>query len=85
MASDKQKAMNKVQKYAFTLTEAKLFLDSHPQCAEAISYYEKQVALYKEAVKEYEDCYSPLTAEAGVKDGKWLWATTPWPWERSEN
>lgn len=77
--------MQKVQKYGFTLTEAMLFLDSHPQCSEAIEYYEKHLQLYNDAVKEYESKFSPLSFEGAVKDGKWEWATTAWPWERSEN
>lgn len=85
MASDKQKAMQKVQTAAFALVEANLFLDSHPENSEAIAYYEKYLKLYKEAVADYESKYSPINHRGAVKNGKWAWTTTPWPWERSEN
>ncbi|NLZ45902.1 MAG: spore coat protein CotJB [Clostridiales bacterium] len=83
--TEKQKLMQKVQSCSFALVEANLFLDSHPNCKEAIAFYEKHLKMYNDAVKEYEKMYNPITPAGAVKDGKWTWSTTPWPWERSEN
>lgn len=85
MLSEKQKAMQKVRACGFALDEARLFLDSHPDCKEALEYYEKHLKLYNKAVEEYENRFAPIGANGAAKNGKWAWATTPWPWERSEN
>lgn len=85
MQTEKQRLLAKVRKYGFALDEARLFLDSHPDSNEAVRYYEKNLKLYENAVAEYEKNYAPITCSGAVKNGKWAWNTTPWPWERSEN
>lgn len=77
--------MQRVQTCGFALVEANLFLDSHPTSREAIAFYEKHLKMYNEAVEEYEKQFTPIRKSNAIKDGKWTWATTPWPWERSEN
>ena len=83
--TEKKMLLSKVRKYSFALDEARLFLDSHPDCSEAVKYYEKNLALYNKAVEEYERRFAPIGCNGAVKNGKWVWNTTPWPWERSEN
>ncbi|MBE6837403.1 MAG: spore coat protein CotJB [Ruminococcus sp.] len=83
--TEKQMLLNRIRKYSFALDEARLFLDSHPDCAEAVKYYEKNLALYNKAVEEYERRFAPMACNGAVRNGKWAWNTTPWPWERSEN
>lgn len=62
-----------------------LYLDSHPDCQEALEYYRKHRDMLKKAVEEYENTYGPLTA-LGVSDkNRWTWATTAFPWERGES
>lgn len=85
LTSEKKKLMAKIQNHSFALDEARLFLDSHPDCEEAVKYYEKNLDAYKEAVKDYENRFAPIGENGAVMDGKWAWNTTPWPWERSEN
>ena len=84
--SDKQIMQKKIQAYEFTLTDVILYLDSHPNCPDGLEYYRKHKAMLEKAVAEYEKTYGPLTA-MGVCDDekKWTWATTAFPWERSEN
>lgn len=86
MMTEKQILLNRIRRHSFALDEARLFLDSHPDSSEAIRYYEKNLALYNKAVEEYERKFAPVSQRSGaVRNGKWAWNTTPWPWERSEN
>lgn len=74
-------AMKKIQMYSFAITEANLFLDTHPGNKKTLDYIRKMIALYNNAYAEYVECYGPLKA-TDVSDcaGKWEWINSPWPW-----
>ena len=79
--SEQEKLREAVYTNGFAADEARLFLDTHPQSAEAMTYYQHKIDLYKEAVKAYEEKFGPISPESGVKNGVWVWGTTTWPWE----
>lgn len=83
--SDKQKLMRKIQDQSFVLVDVMLYLDSHPDCKEALSYYHKHKELKEKLVKEFENTYGPLTAMGVVSDDRWTWSTCAFPWERGES
>ena len=82
---DKHKLMLRIQAAGFALTEANLYLDSHPACREGLAYYREHKAKYDELVKEYQERFGPLTACASEGTKKWEWVTEPFPWELSAN
>ena len=65
---------------SFALTEAVLFLDTHPNDKKAMEYYQEMKSLRQDAIKKYEREYGPLTNDS-VDSEKWEWVMTPWPWE----
>lgn len=70
--------------YDFSLYELNLYLDTHPNCQNALTYFKKYSALKNKAVQEYNRRFGPLTAEQLEPNSTtWDWATTPFPWERS--
>ena len=73
-----------IKELEFALVELNLFLDSHPYCREALSYYKDLVRKHSELVEKYEEACAPLTA-AGNRGDRWDWVMTPWPWELSRN
>ena len=77
----RQTLMKEVQKYSFTMYDALLYLDMHPEDQKAKEYFDKQKALYTKAVNEYERNYGPLTVinSTPSKYG-WTWATDEFPW-----
>ena len=79
--SEKAKLMCRIQALGFAVTEASEYLDSHPTCAEALEYFDKHNKEYKQAVKEYEEAFGPITASSAGSDRKWKWVTEPFPWE----
>ncbi|MCR5817018.1 MAG: spore coat protein CotJB [Ruminococcus sp.] len=88
--SERQAAMLRVQQLSFALTEANLYLDSHPTCEKGIAYFKKHKEALDKAKAEYENKYGALCIENALdeNDKKWKWVCEPFPWvseyERSE-
>jgi spore coat protein JB len=83
--NDKQKLMRRIQQNGFALTEAVLYLDSHPTCKMGLEYFRKHKAEKEELEKEYNEKYGPLTAVCSEGTQKWEWVKMPFPWERGES
>ena len=79
--SEQKRMMEAVYANGFAADEARLFLDTHPRDREALAYYQKKIELYRRAVEQYEEKFGPIRPESGAINGRWCWATTPWPWE----
>lgn len=80
---DRDKLFRTIQMYGFAIDEIVLYLDTHPNCQNALNYYHKYNNLKREAVEEYNRLYGPLTAKQVRSREKWTWTNEPWPWERS--
>lgn len=72
--------LDKIQKFDFAVQEASLFLISHPDDKNALSYYQHFQALLTDTVNEYEEAFGPLTSRSNL-DNKWKYVYGPWPWE----
>ena len=70
-----------INEVSFAVTEAVLFLDTHPCDKEAMEYYRKMKKLREEAVAQYEKEFGPLTTDGVRNTSEWEWTQTPWPWE----
>lgn len=79
--NEQQKMMEAVYTNGFALDEARLFLDTHPESAEALEFYRQKSRIYQQALDLYEAKYGPIRPENGVQNGRWAWAEAPWPWE----
>lgn len=73
----------KIQVCSFNMEELNLFLDTHPECAEAQKLMEKYAELMRELVKEYSQKYGPMSRD-NYTGGPWKWIDSPWPWEMTE-
>lgn len=80
--NEKQRLLRKIQQCSFALTEANLYLDSHPTCPMGLKYFAEHKKEYEKFRDEYESKYGPLTARANNSQKKWEWVSTPFPWER---
>ena len=77
---NKDELMRNIDSLSFALTEAQLFLDTHPDCRNALDYYRRLVDELDVAMTEYQNKYGPLVPEAIAED-KWNWIDGPWPWQ----
>ena len=78
----KNALMQEIMELAFSKTEAELFLDTHPDSAQALSYYKETVARLEKLIEEYTDRFGPIT-QGAVKGETWSWLDGPWPWQRA--
>lgn len=83
--SERQKLLKKVQMYSFAVTDAALFLDTHPDCPQALAFYNKYKRLYESAKAEFEQAFGPLTINSDKNNERWAWVDGPFPWELSAN
>ncbi len=80
--NEREQLLKRVQIYSFAVTDAALFLDSHPNNAAGLEYYRRYKQLYKEAVEEFESKYGPLSILSDRNNECWAWVKDPWPWEQ---
>lgn len=78
---DKQMLLNRLQMCDFVLHETVLFLDTHPECQEALAYYKKHLALQRETYARYTAAYGPMRVQDCEGGTRWKWVDGPWPWE----
>lgn len=79
-ANGREELMMRIHALSFAMTEAQLFLDTHPDCRDALAYFKDMRAQLDTAMTEYQNKYGPLFADMTVGD-KWTWIDGPWPWQ----
>ena len=79
---NRDELMHKIHALSFAMTEAQLFLDTHPDCKYALDYYRRTADELDAAMTEYQNKYAPLFADATSPD-RWTWIDGPWPWQHA--
>ncbi len=75
--------LKKIQIIDFVLNDTALYLDTHPDCKEALEYYNKYLDMRKSALKEYINLFGPIEqTDIATCGGNWKWSDGPWPWEK---
>lgn len=82
----KEKLMRQIQEIQFACLDLNLYLDTHPECKEAILYYNQLCLMLEKCKKMYEMQYGPLTNfGGGTSKYPWQWEQSPWPWDLADN
>jgi spore coat protein JB len=76
-----QNVMKLVYELGFAMTETVLYLDTHPDDAEALAYYAEMKEKYHDAVRYYSKNFGPLSSLHVNAENYWSWVMTPMPWE----
>lgn len=76
--------LTELQALGFVILELGLYLDTHPDDAEAFSLFQKYVALERSARDTYLESHGPLLKKEAAKDERYTWLDGRWPWERQE-
>ena len=79
--TERERALRKVQQLGFMTDDIRLFLNTHPDCCEALRALKYYIAAEREAREDYEKCYGPLTLEGTEACGEYEWINHAWPWE----
>lgn len=77
-----QEMLKKLQETSFMLVELNLFLDTHPDHAEARKAYNRYSDRLAHLREEYFTAFGP-TMNFGVcpAGNDFSWVNSPWPWE----
>ncbi len=80
---ERARLMREIQNLAFAKDEAILFLDTHPECTNAMNYYRDVIHELDMRMEEYQNKYAPIYHEGSVGDD-WRWARGAWPWQNEK-
>lgn len=81
---EKDMLLRKIRSTDFAMWELHIFLDSHPDNADALALMQKYTDKRDVLVAEYEKKYGPLNMRSVTNANRWQWINDPWPWEISE-
>lgn len=76
----RQALMKQINDVSFAMDDVLLFLDTHPNDADAMHYYHNAVNMRKAAMDAYQRQFGPFFVE-DVMGNAWSWVTEKWPWE----
>lgn len=80
--SEREQLRRRISAMDFAIFEIELFLDTHPNDANAMmarSQYRKRRA---ELVADYEKRFGPYVVTTNDINGqRWTWIDNPWPWD----
>ena len=84
--SDGRKALHdQICELSFAMDDLRLYLDTHPDSAEALSQFNGYMEQRTELVGKYTDKYGPLDSyHINTSDG-WYWNSAPMPWVKEAN
>lgn len=74
-----------LQALGFAINELALYLDTHEEDTEAAELYQSYVELYEKGLDRYQKTHGPLRRMDAVRNGRYVWAKGPWPWEYAAN
>ena len=75
--NQKQVLLNRIRVCAFVLTESALYLDTHPDDAQALEFYHKHLAMRQQAMEEYSKQYGTLVRTQPHSTEHWDWVDNP--------
>ncbi|MBQ7378452.1 MAG: spore coat protein CotJB [Clostridia bacterium] len=71
----------RLQRLDFAIVELALYLDSYPDNAAALDYYQKLTAERETVAEAYKQNCGPMTIMDNKNPTLWEWGQSPWPWQ----
>ncbi len=84
MNMNQKQLLQWINEVSFAVTEMVLYLDTHPDDADAHAYFDHFREERKKAMALYSENFAPLTLDTMPNADpcdQWSWASEPWPWE----
>ncbi|MDR1665091.1 MAG: spore coat protein CotJB [Clostridiales bacterium] len=69
----------------FMSVDLHLYLNTHPDDAEALKMYNDVIESAAAARSRYEEKCGPMTSFRRPGGYKWTWEDCPWPWQEEFN
>ena len=73
------------QALEFVVLELGIYLDTHPDDAEAFAMFKQFTAMEKAAKAAYESKFGPITQSSAAYGDSYRWLDGPWPWNFQQN
>ncbi len=75
--------LNIIDKTSFAMDDTRLFLDTHPNCQEALEFFQIMKVKRERAIEEYTKAFGPIRSYDVAPCDVWKWNMGPWPWQAS--
>lgn len=72
-----------ISKVSFAMDDTRLYLDTHPDCEEALEYFKKMQHIRHEAMREYTENHGPMYSYNIGSADSWEWNEGKMPWHSS--
>lgn len=82
---NRDELMQRIMEFDFYIIDLHLYLNTHPDDAEAIKMYNDAVLQNRDLRAEYSQKFGMLTSNLCVSATPWQWIDGPWPWQKSAN
>ena len=83
---EKKDMLRRLTVLDFVAVDLQLFLNTHPDEAEALTAYNQTVTESAALRQEYERLYGPLVSYRSPElSNNWRWSDNPWPWQTEFN
>lgn len=78
---EREQLLRRVQQLGFMTDDLRLYLDTHPKDQDALCALKEFLDREKDARREYQARFGPLTLEAVAGECRYAWIDGPWPWQ----
>ena len=78
--ASKKELLHAIGEVSFVLDDLRLYLDTHPDCCEAMKALNMHRENAMKLKEEYESRFGPLSNPKGNCQ-HWEWVDDPWPWD----
>jgi spore coat protein JB len=82
---DKSQLCRQLTAEQFAAFDVRLYLDTHPHDADALSRFCKYHSEYADTKEKYELMYGPISPDSAAMSDTYTWPDDPWPWESEAN
>ncbi|MGN0136472.1 spore coat protein CotJB [Anaerotignum sp.] len=84
---DRNELLKTLTELDFIAVDLGLFLNTHPDNAEAIMAYNQVITAADTVRMKYEEAFGPLCSFRSYASNTqdWQWKDNPWPWQTDAN
>ena len=79
--NEREHLMHVITLSSFAMDDTRLYLDTHPDDAEALAYFENNRNIRNAAIAEHSAKYGPICSYDVYPNNCWNWNNSPLPWE----
>jgi len=82
---DREKLLKQITILDFMAADLHLYLNTHPNDAEALEMFNDTATHGAQVRKDYEEHFGPLVSYRTPDAQGWRWSDCPWPWQKDFN